>query len=604
MGASGSRAILGSLRASRLPVACLAVLLVLGLCTRAAADPVGHISEFRLSPDAQPGGITWGPDGNLWFVDAHLSLTDGFTYAIGRFDPTTKRVTDFNNGLPAGAAPDDVAAYCGYIYFTDAGTHEIGRLDPSTGLITEFASGLNPGSKPFSIATRALGGVLFTDQGTTPAIGSIGCDGSITEYSSGLKPGSVPVGLAPDNGNKVWFTDEGTTSAIGYLDLGTGKITESGAGLNPGSAPGSIAAGPDGNFWFGDGGKTRAIGRIIPSTGQVTEFDSKNGLKSDSDPVSLAPGQDGSVWFADDGATTAAIGRITPQGQITEFDSADGLNPDSIPLTITTGADGNLWFTETGFSAIARITTGALPQVIAGPLVQGSRRVGAAQTCALITSPWAGINPGVAYQWLLDGHRLSGATRAGYSPVSAQLGHKLSCQVRVGVPFPFSLLGSRLTIPAVKVLPYPFSRPILFPLRFHLGGRKVSGHCVKQTAVNRGDPVCSRPIRLHIRFKLLAATKVRLNVARQGLGRKVRGRCVKPTGRNRRKPGCSRFVVLNGRTTLAGQAGPNQFVFTGRIGGHSIIPGHRLIPHNPIRYQLIITPLGGATRKVSFMLVP
>jgi streptogramin lyase len=595
MGASRNRVSSGCAREWSLVLLCL---VALGVGAQAAAAlPVGQITEFRgLPAGGDPSGITWGEDGNVWF-------TDPANRAIGRLDPSTGEITEFSNGLPAGGDPLHIAAYCGYLYFTDPGSHAIGRLDPSTGQITEFSSGLNPGSKPFDIATRGIGGVFFTDQGTTPAIGAIGCDGSITEYSSGLDPGSVPVGIAPDNGNTVWFTDQGATKAIGQLNIATGQISESGAGLNAKSAPDFIAPGPDGNFWFTDPG-VPAIGRVTPSTGQIDEFGSSHGLNAGSYPVGIAPGQDGDVWFTDEGSPEQ-IGRITAQGQVTEFSS--GLSSGSVPAFISYGQDGNLWFTDATAPAIGRVGTGALPPIVAGPVVQAGGRVGYTQTCALITATWGGLSPGVSYQWWTDVGPIAHATHSTYVPVPGQVGHKLSCTVSVEFPFPFLFRVPLARSAPITVVPFPFRRPIILTHKFHVQGRRVGARCAKATAKNNGNPGCRLPIRLRITYKLSVATTVKFTLKRQGPGRRVKGRCVKPTSKNKRKPGCTRLIELKGTITRAGKAGANSFTFKGKIRGHSIIPAAFGIPSSritPVRFQLIVTPVGGTPQSVSFEIVP
>ena len=588
----------GCLRACRLLVLWLVALGALGLDTQAAAaNPVGQITEFPgLPAGSSPVGITWGEDGDLWF-------TDTAKRAIGRFNPSTGQSTEFSNGLPARGDPLHIADYCGYLYFTDSGTHKIGRLDPSTGQITEFSRGLNPGSQPFDIATRGLGGVFFTDRGTTPAIGVIGCDGSITEYSSGLNPGSSPVGIAPDNGNTVWFTDEGAHKAIGKLNIVTGQISETEAGLGPLSDPEFIAPGPDGNFWFTDPG-VPAIGRLIPSTGQIDEFGRSHGLNPGSYPVGIVPGQDGNVWFTDDGSP-ARIGRITAQGQVTEFSSSGSIAPTFIAF----GHDGNLWFTDPAVPAIGRVGTGALPPIIAGPLVQGGGRVGFTQTCELITAAWGGISPRVSYSWSTDVGPINHATHQTYVPIPGQVGHKLYCTVSVEFPFPFLFNVPAKSAP-ITVRPFPFRRPVIFPHTFHLQGRRVGVHCAKATPKNNGNPRCQRPIRLRVTYKLSVATTVTFTLKRQGRGEKVKGRCVKPTSKNKSKPGCKRFIKLKGKITRAGKAGANSFTFKGKIHGHSIIPaalgipGATITPVGPIKFQLVVTPAGDAPQTVSFKIVP
>jgi len=132
------------------------------------------------------------------------------------------------------------------------------------------------------------------------------------------------------------------------------------------------------------------------------------------------------------------------------------------------------------------------------------------------------------------------------------------------------------------------------PRSFSLAGRKVGGHCVKPTKKNNGNKHCRRPIRLRVSYKLNIAARVTLKLERQVAGRKVNGRCVKPTKNNGKHKKCKRLVNVPGQVTLSGNAGINQFTFTGKIGRHELGPG---------TYELIATPNGGNARSTSLKIL-
>src|SRR4029453_14628398 len=84
--------------------------------------PTGTLTEFPLPTDANTGGITVGPDGNLWF-------TDTGTYSVVLITPAGV-VTEFGvtvslgilGGIPAG--PD------GNIWFTNTRYTQICYIKP------------------------------------------------------------------------------------------------------------------------------------------------------------------------------------------------------------------------------------------------------------------------------------------------------------------------------------------------------------------------------------------------------------------------------------------------------------------------------------------
>jgi streptogramin lyase len=126
--------------------------------------PVGSITEFPLpTANSGPGGMTAGPDGNLWFTESIAQ--------IGRITPTGQ-ITEFPlpmlnsalNGITAG--PD------GNLWFT-RGPGKIGRITPK-GQITEF---------PLPMLNSALDGITTGPDGNlwfTECINPqmIGCSGS------------------------------------------------------------------------------------------------------------------------------------------------------------------------------------------------------------------------------------------------------------------------------------------------------------------------------------------------------------------------------------------------------------------------------------------
>lgn len=325
-----------------------------GLC---ALTPNLRLNNVITASGAHPGGNPLGlaadGNGNIWF-------TDDVTPAIGVFNVTNGKITySKGNGLNSDSVPRFIVAdTAGNIWFTDDGpTPAIGKIDPKTGTITEY--NLRPGSVPWAPAYDPVHKLVwFTDQRKpTGAIGSIDPrTGVIAAYSSGLRPGSHPEGIAVDQKGNVWFTDDNDPSpAIGMLDAKTHEIHEYSTGLVPGSLPRAITIGLDGNVWFTDqrtedNRKPNApgdglIGMISPTDPEhrIVEYAvAANGGNRGSVPQGLAWYR-GYVWFVDDGATKA-IGRIDPNtGAITE--SSKGLVAASKPIGILV-TKGVLWFTD------------------------------------------------------------------------------------------------------------------------------------------------------------------------------------------------------------------------------------------------------------------
>lgn len=331
---AGSRFVLSVLAA--ISTAVIATVAPTGLISGAAqAETTLNITEFPLpSPaDTPDGGITVGPDGNLWFPSG--------TSEIGRITPSGV-VTEFDIPTAVAAPYAITAGPDGNVWFTESNPNHdpsnIGRITPS-GQITEFpvdTTSYAAGSNIPGIVAGPDGNLWFTIS-EADKIGRITPSGVVTEFplpANTYGPESIVAG--PDG--DLWFIASLSGPPI------IGRITTSGV-ITEFPVPGwgilSITAGPDGNIWFPDSG-TNSIDRITPS-GEITAFAVPT---ANAQPRAITTGSDGNLWFTEFNPSLTAesrIGRVTPSGDITDFPLPAGTNADG---GITTGPDGNLWFTQ------------------------------------------------------------------------------------------------------------------------------------------------------------------------------------------------------------------------------------------------------------------
>ncbi len=304
------------------------VLVGIGSAGRADAQV---ITDFPVTTaESEPGGITAGPDGNLWFTEFGVGK-------IGRIT-TAGVVTEF----PAAGNPQFVVVGSdGNLWFTEQSISKIGRMT-TAGDFTDF-----PTITPSSLVGMAAGpdGNLWFVEAQQNQIGRITTAGVVTEFPTLTAGIMLQIAAGPD-GN-LWFTKY-QTGMIGRITP-AGVVTEFPTNI-PGSQPQGITGGPDGNVWFTDTG-TNSIGRITP-TGAVTEFPVPT---AGANLLGIAPGPDGNLWFAE--AATNNIGRITVSGVVTEFPIPTA---GSTPVALTAGPDGNLWFTENEGNKIGRLTLSSL----------------------------------------------------------------------------------------------------------------------------------------------------------------------------------------------------------------------------------------------------
>src|ERR671914_734883 len=287
------------------------------------------IDEFPVGPN--PGGITAGPDGALWFVEEGTPTSIARITTAGvvtnRFSvPTTGTTLPPTDPNYVNALDQITLGPDGNLWFTQPRDNQIGVITPA-GALTEYNVSV-PDARPDAITRGPDSNLWFTAPGAT-AIGRITTGGSIDLFP-GAAPGAQDIAAGPDGA--LWFTESGGNSI--------GRITTSGAITNhfpvptPGAEPTGITVGPGGGLWFTES----AVGQIaqISTSGTVTEYPGAGAA-----PSAITGGADGALWFTQ--SLGNAIGRITTSGAI--------------------------WFTEFAANKIGRIAT-ATPVVVTPPPVK------------------------------------------------------------------------------------------------------------------------------------------------------------------------------------------------------------------------------------------
>jgi streptogramin lyase len=287
-------------------------------------------TEFRLpTTDCQPGRITTGPDGNLWFTDCN---------SIGRIT-TSGVITEFPVPTAQANPYGIVAASDGNLWFTEQGAWKLGRIT-TAGAITELPQTFP--HRPFGIAVSDSGALWFTSI-NDGHVGTAGLDGVATWFPVPTAA-SYPFEFARGPDGNMWFTEE-TSGNIGRITP-AGVITE--FPVTPGFSSAElrgIVTGADGNLWVSESDDNK-VARVTVA-GVVTEFPL---LTPNAQPDGIALGPDGNVWFTE--YFGQRIGRVTPSGTVTEY-----VIPFGNPTGITTGPDGNIWFLVSGgTNAVCRLS--------------------------------------------------------------------------------------------------------------------------------------------------------------------------------------------------------------------------------------------------------
>ena len=261
--------------------------------------PAGTITEFAISAAfTSPGGITAGPDGNLWFAEAVANqivrITPSGIITEYRVPTTNSSPFELTDG------PD------GSLWFNEYYGNQIGRITPTATTIS------NPTTVPADATITTPVGTVFPSGSTIPA-GTVLPTGTITEFAIPTHDSSPEAITAGPDGS-LWFT-EYSADQIGRLTP-SGTFTEFPI-ATVSSGPDTITAGADGNLWFAEGTANK-IGRLdppltafgapvnasvgVPFTGVVATF-------TDPDPYAAPTDYTTTINWAD-GTTTA--------GQVTE----------------------------------------------------------------------------------------------------------------------------------------------------------------------------------------------------------------------------------------------------------------------------------------------
>src|SRR5580658_9255507 len=296
---------------------CLPALL-LGLIGSMWAQSGTHsnITQYPTpTQDSEPGGITPGPDGALWFAEYNADR-------IGRIT-TAGAITEFPTPTTHSGPWGIAVGADGALWFA---ADPAGRIT-TAGTFTEYPVPTRNG-EPLGIAAGPDGALWFTEWAGNN-IGRITIDGVVTEYPIPT-PNSNPYGIAAGPDGALWFTEYDTGKI--------GRITTSGAVTEYPVAqyePFGIAAGPDGALWFteyaGD-----SIGRIT-TTGVATEYPAP---ATGSGLALMTAGPDGALWFTEWGGSK--IGRNPACGLGFSATFANGTLTMDFNLGIDTPATFNI----------------------------------------------------------------------------------------------------------------------------------------------------------------------------------------------------------------------------------------------------------------------
>jgi virginiamycin B lyase len=218
-----------------------------GLSAIARRNSDGTVTEFDLPKGGPVNALTFGPEGDIWFVRGNAWKKAGAQ--IGRMTPDGA-VSQFL--LAPGSRPTSITVGPdGALWFNEELAGKIGRITTS-GEIQLFD--LGPKVHPRQIVASAEGALWFSENGqarhygrVSDRIGRITPGGEVTQFPVPFGKGTSR--LAADPSGAIWFaTDEGDFSSISR----SGNVGARGC-VDCGDPIEGLALAPDGSLWFAAG---------------------------------------------------------------------------------------------------------------------------------------------------------------------------------------------------------------------------------------------------------------------------------------------------------------------------------------------------------------
>ena len=314
----------------------LAGIALLAVAAVASAGPAGAathtITQFTIkSLNNQPGDMTIGNDGNVWFVDQGTSKIA----KIGKGGAITGFL------MPKGSHPLGITtASDGATWFTETAVNRVGHTATGAQPIPQVTLPATIKS-PRGITAGPDGNVYLVGY-TTHNVAEMNVGNPHNPHVIATLPaGSGPVRITSGPDGNLWVT-ESLIHSVAKVTPG-GGVTQ--FALPNGAAPSRIVSGPDGNLWVTEPGINKVA--IIDTSGAIVSQITIAGK-----PTGITSGADNFMW-----ATLQGTGRIAriPVAAPRTIKTFAIPTAGSLPSGITVGSDGNIWFSETGENKIGRL---------------------------------------------------------------------------------------------------------------------------------------------------------------------------------------------------------------------------------------------------------
>jgi virginiamycin B lyase len=275
---------------------------------------------FSAAPDKN--GFLWIPD-------------FGVANKITRLDPKTGTMQDFSApNIGTAAIHSSVPAADGSVWLTEQASNKLGRWDPATQKITEFQDAYASGKEGIEDG-GSKHTLRFDPQGRVWSSGGpLTMFDPETQKFTRFDEVTTAYDVKTDKNGDVWFTRPGVNK-IGKVDGKTMNISQW-SPPTPGAAPRRMEIGPDGMIYTGEfrGAK---MAQFNPKTETFKEFPLPG---QDPSPYALGFDADGYLWY--DSHDMDLIGRFDPRtGNVIEYPFP---HPELAMREFFRDAQGRMWY--------------------------------------------------------------------------------------------------------------------------------------------------------------------------------------------------------------------------------------------------------------------
>ena len=277
-----------------------------------------YVEYETPGPSRMPWSAYPDKDGNFWIPYY------GRANKIGELNPVSGVITEYPVPETGTAAIHSaVPAPDGSVWLTEQGTNKLAKWDPTTRKITEFQDDWGKHT------------VRIDNNGQVWSTG--GLSRYDPKYGTFTHIADVPnaYGIALDQDGNAWFAELRKDGRIGKVDAKTLQVTK----YQPPTATGfprRIQVDSDGVVWFAEfqGGK---IGQFDPKTERFKEFQLPGEKPT---PYALGIDADHKVWYSSEWMDV--IGRLDPAtGEIVEYPFP---HAENTLREFTRDAKGRFWY--------------------------------------------------------------------------------------------------------------------------------------------------------------------------------------------------------------------------------------------------------------------